>query len=222
MGTEPENTLRAFRIGCESNADAVECDVHLSKNGEIMVFHDNTLDRTSSGKGWIREYTVDELQQFDAGQGEKIPTLVEVVDLVNQYRQKLIIEVKVESVEIALETTEKVAAFVNEHRLASKVIMHSFWHDAVRRFKEICPNIPAAVIMMIGIKPEQMVKLIEDAHADGASIAYDYISPELVALAKGKEYFLDAWVLNDKATFERMKMLGVNGLITNYPGKFKI
>lgn len=221
MGTEPENTLRSFRTGCESNADVVECDVHLSKDGEIMVFHDNTLDRTSNGKGWIREYTVDELQRLDAGQGEKIPTLAEVVDLVSRYRQKLIIEVKAESAATALETTERVAAFVNEHHLASKVIMHSFWHDAVRRFKEICPEIPAAIIMMIGLKPEQMLKLIEDAHADGASIAYDYISPELVALMKDKQYFLDAWVLNDEATFQRMKGMGINGLITNYPGNFK-
>lgn len=222
MGEAPENTLKSFRIGCESIALLVECDVHLSKDGEIMVFHDDTLERTTGGSGWLREHPMKELRRLDAGQGERIPTLVEVVNLVKQYQKKLIVEVKGESEEIALETTEQLARFIKQEQAAGTVLMHSFWHCAVKRFKVLFPDISASIIMMVGLKPADMIQLIENAHADGASIAYDYISPELVALAKSKNYILDAWVLNTPATFERMKEIGVNGLITNYPSRFSL
>ena len=106
-GLAPENTLKAFRIGCENGADLVECDIHLNKDKELVVIHDNTLERTTNGKGWVRDFTLKELQSFDAGQGEKISTLTEVFDLVSSYKKKLVIEIKGESWEIAQETTKK-------------------------------------------------------------------------------------------------------------------
>lgn len=222
MGLAPENTLKAFKIGCESNAQAVECDIHLSKDKKLIVIHDNTLDRTTNGKGWVGDFTLAELKGFDAGDGETIPTLQEVVELVMGYHKKLIIEIKGESWEVVKETTDSLLGYLKNNKYSDKFIIHSFWHEAVRLVKENYPQIKTAVIMMLGLPPQKMIDLIESANADGAAIAYDYISPELVRLASEKNLFLDAWVLNYETTFNRLKEMGVNGLITNHPGKFSL
>lgn len=220
MGYAPENTLKAFKIGCQNGADVVECDIHLSRDKELVVIHDNTLDRTTNGKGWVRNYTLSELKQLNIGDGEKIPSLLEIVSLIQKYKKKLIIEVKGESLDIAEETAKKIASFIVEQNICSYVIIHSFWHQVIQLIKQRIPDIQAAVIMMIGLKPQEVLSLIKNAKADGASIAYDYISEELVSLMRTNSLFLDAWVLDNKSTFTRMKEMGVNGLITNFPGKF--
>lgn len=80
---EPENTLVSIARAMEIGVDAVEIDVHLSKDGEIVVIHDSTVDRTTNGTGPVRSYTLREMKAFDAGKGETIPTLQEVMDLVD-------------------------------------------------------------------------------------------------------------------------------------------
>ena len=82
MGLAPENTLKAFKIGCLSGAEIVECDIHHSRDKKLIVFHDNTLERTSNGKGWLRDCSLPEMKKLDAGEGQKIPELKEVVELV--------------------------------------------------------------------------------------------------------------------------------------------
>ncbi len=218
----PENTLKAFKIGCESNAAVVECDIHLSKDKKLVVIHDNTLDRTTNGKGWVRDYTLEELKKLDAGKGETIPTLDEVVSLVMNYNKKLIIEIKGESWEVVKETADHLLGYLKDNEHSNKFIIHSFWHEAAKLVKEKYPQIKTSVIMMLGLPPQKIIDLIESANADGAAIAYDYISPELVKLAREKDLFLDAWVLDYETTFNRLKNMRVNGLITNYPGKFSL
>ena len=218
----PENTLKAFKIGCESNVQAVECDVHLSKDKKLIVIHDNTLDRTTNGKGWVGDFVLVELKKFDAGDGETISTLQEVVELVMGYNKKLIIEIKGESWEVVKETTDHLLEYLKNNKYSDKFIIHSFWHEAVKLIKENYPQIKTSVIMMLGLAPQKMIDIIESANADGAAIAYDYISPELVKLAREKNLFLDAWVLDNETTFNKLKEMGVNGLITNHPGKFSL
>lgn len=222
MGLAPENTLKAFKIGCESNADVVECDIHLSKDKKLVVFHDNTLDRTTNGSGWLRDFTLGELKRLNAGEGEQIPALEEVVDLAMGFKKKLIIEIKSESLPVAQETADALCGFLRTAGISKNIIVHSFWHDAVKNVKQNLPEVLTAVIMMVGLSPNKQIFLIKDALADGASINYDYISPELVSLAGENNLFLDAWVLDYPFTFERMRNMGVNGMITNYPGKFKL
>lgn len=223
MGLAPENTLKAFKIGCESNAQVVECDIHLSKDKDLVVIHDNTLNRTTNGNGWVKEFTLNELKQLDAGGGEKIPTLQEVLKFVLGFHKKLIIEIKGESWDIVEETTNEFSTFIDRNpTIISHIVVHSFWHEAVKKIKQNHPTVSTAVIMMLGLSEGKMIELIKNANANGASIAYDYVSQELVRLAKMQDLFLDAWVLDYETTFSRMKSMGVNGLITNYPGKFKL
>src|SRR4051794_23137839 len=92
---EPENTLRAFEKAIELGADMSEIDLHLSKDGELIVMHDYSVDQTTNGHGAIKEMTLEEIKRLDAGQGEQVPTLQEVIDLVRG-RNGLYIELKAE------------------------------------------------------------------------------------------------------------------------------
>ncbi|VVA44416.1 conserved hypothetical protein [Candidatus Roizmanbacteria bacterium] len=222
-GLAPENTLKAFKIGCENNADVVECDIHLSKDKKLIVIHDGILDRTTNGKGWVKDYTFEELRKLDAGDGEKIPTLEEVIDTVFKYNKKLIIEIKAEDWQIAEELTNAFIIFLSEHRdIIPHIFVHSFWHEVVKNVKEKFPEVQTFIIMMLGLTPEKMLQLILNAKANGAAIENDYISSELISLAHKQNLSLNAWLLNDQNSFDKMKKLGVDGLITNYPGRFKI
>ena len=222
LGLAPENTLKAFHIGCQG-ADVIECDVHLSKDAQLVVIHDNTLDRTTNGIGWVRNQSLAELQHLDAGDGERIPILAEVVDVAKKYNKKLTIEVKGESWPIVHETTLVLSKFLSQNEeIHEQVSVHSFWHGAVKAIKENYPHILTAVVMQLGLQPREMLQFILNAKADGASVAYDYISEDLLSLAHARNLFLDAWRLNNTATFNKMKHLGVNGLITDFPGTFAI
>ncbi|MEM3426627.1 MAG: glycerophosphodiester phosphodiesterase family protein, partial [Thermoproteota archaeon] len=88
---EPENTLRSFRKALELGVDAVELDVRRTRDGELVVIHDAEVDRTTNGKGLVRELTLEEIRRLDAGKGEKIPTLEEALDFLDG-RVKILIE----------------------------------------------------------------------------------------------------------------------------------
>lgn len=223
VGLAPENTLKAFRAGCENGAEVVECDIHLTKDKKLVVIHDGTLNRTTNGKGWVKDYTFEELRQLDAGDGEKIPTLEEVIETVFSYKKKLIIEIKAEDENIAEELTNAFISFLSSRQeIIPRIYLHSFWHSVVKRMKQQFPDLKTFLILMAGLSAEQIFQLLLDANANGASIEQDYISPKLVELAHAHNLELNAWLLNDEYAFEKMKKMEVDGLITNYPGKFTI
>lgn len=222
-GIAPENTLKAFRLGCQSDATVVECDIHLTKDQKIVVIHDGTLERTTNGSGWIKDWLFEDLRKLDAGDGEKIPTLEEVINVVFSYNKKLIIELKAEDWDTGKRLTDTFCSFLSEHKeIIPKIYVHSFWHNFVKQVKEKFPNVLTFIIMMIGLTPEKMLKLILDAKANGASIEQDYLSPKLIEFAHDKGIELNSWLLNNQGEFDRMKDLGVDGLITNFPNKYHI
>ena len=221
-GIAPENTLRAFRAGLDHGADVIECDVHLSQDKEIVVIHDNVLDATTNGSGWVGDHLLTDLRRLDAGDGEVIPTLLEVVDLAFDYGKPVTIDIKRESAESANETAERVGTFIAESGVADSVVVHSCWHEAVKLIKERWPQVKTAVSLTAGLPATAIIQLVHDAAADGATIDYDYVTSEVVDLAHAAGLFIDAWVLDYNTTFTRMRDMGVNGLITNHPERFSL
>ncbi len=153
----PENTLEAFQLGFEG-ADGIELDVHLSKDGHLIVMHDEKVNRTSNGTGFIKDLTLNELKTLDAGswkseqyQGFNIPTLEEVFELAKNFQDKLInIEVKTDEFEYdGIE--QKIIDLVNKHNIKDRIIISSFNYQTLVRFKQLdesfklgylvsCPN----------------------------------------------------------------------------------
>ncbi|MBU1163058.1 MAG: glycerophosphodiester phosphodiesterase, partial [Proteobacteria bacterium] len=122
---EPENTLLSIRKAMEIGVDAVEIDVHLSKDKEIVVMHDSTLDRTTNGTGPVNNYTLSELKKYDAGKGETIPTLQQVMELTDK-KVSLVIELKEK------DTEKIVVEQIKKNKIEDNVYVISFWHRLVK------------------------------------------------------------------------------------------
>ena len=141
----PENSLYCINKGIEAGADMVEIDLHLSKDGEIIVCHDPKIDRTTNGKGYISELTFDELRQYrllDAdgkATDQQLPTLDEVMELTNG-RCELLIEIKKDKSSLP-GIEEKVLQTINRHQAESRSTIQSFNDEVLERFHELDPNI---------------------------------------------------------------------------------
>ena len=219
-GIAPENTLLAFRIGFD-RGDAVECDIHLSKDGKIVVIHDDSVDRTTDGRGRVSDLSLTQIRDLDAGERQQVPTLQEVVDLAVRYSKPLIVEIKGEDPGHAIATSEKLMEYLRSHP-SKLLIVHSLSPDSVRLVKARCPWQRTAVITDEALSPSAVIELVRSVNADGASVAHTSASPALARLAHQRGISLDAWVLNDDASFHRVADAGVNGLITDYPGNFEL
>jgi glycerophosphoryl diester phosphodiesterase len=130
-GTAPENTLKAFKIGCESNASAVECDLNLTSDGRMVAIHDTTLERTTNGIGAVHNFSIKQLKELNAGEGEQIPEISEVVALVLNFGKKLIIEIKGSSNKEADIIAEKVSDLITSQHAEKIISVCSFKHSAL-------------------------------------------------------------------------------------------
>ncbi|MHD0316554.1 glycerophosphodiester phosphodiesterase [Fusobacterium sp. THCT1E2] len=146
-GKYPENTMLAFKKAIEAGADGIELDVQLTKDGEIVIIHDETIDRTTDGKGLVADYSYEELCSFDASfiyHGQmgfnKIPTLREYLELVKDKNIITNIELKTGILEY-LGIEEKVWNLIQEYKVEDKVIISSFNHYSILRMKNIAPNL---------------------------------------------------------------------------------
>lgn len=223
-GLAPENTLLAFQKGIECGTQSLECDVQITKDGELVVFHDTTLDRLTSETGWVHERTLIELESFFVlDSEERIPSLEKVVDLVFSSEQELIIEIKGDSKERAVGTAERVVSFLGEKKIdVSKIYIHSFCMNALARVNELDPSFHTSLLFCNGLETNEYLDLAKRVGADGISVAYDYIYEDLVTQAQKVNMRIDAWTLNNELVFNRMKDMGVNGLITDFPDRFRL
>ncbi len=211
---EPENTLRALKRAFVCGADAVEIDTRLSKDCKIVVIHDDTLERTTNGFGKVNEKTLEQLRTFDAGKGEKIPKLSEVLLLAENLGIELVIELKEENME------EIVVHEIVEAGMEKSVIISSFFHPSLLRIKKLAPEIKTGVI--ISCLPIFPVKLAIDAKADVIFPRYPRLNREFVEEASEKEIEIYPWTINSVEDLEKALELGIKGVVTDYPCLLKL
>ncbi|MDO9463432.1 MAG: glycerophosphodiester phosphodiesterase family protein, partial [Deltaproteobacteria bacterium] len=204
---EPENTLLSIRRAMEIGVDAVEIDVHLTKDKEVVVIHDSTVNRTTNGKGPVGSYTLEEIKKLDAGKGERIPTLEEVIGLVKG-RVKLIIELKEEGIE------DKIVGLINKHSLYVGVYVISFWHMAVKRVKEMDSRIKTGVLL-VGCPVD--VCIARSASADALVMNYAFVSKGLVDKAHQEDLKVFIWNIDDRDMLKPYVDMGVDGIGSNDP-----
>ncbi|MEX2751635.1 MAG: glycerophosphodiester phosphodiesterase [Candidatus Freyarchaeota archaeon] len=205
---EPENTLRAVRRALEFGVDGVEVDVRSTIEGNIVVIHDETVDRTTNGSGRVRDMSLVELRSLDAGKGEKIPILEEVLELVGN-KAMLIIELKTGGIE------ERVLSIVEKYDALNRVMFSSFIHGSVKRVKEL--NSEAKTGVIIRSSPVNPSMLALDARAENICAYYKYVSWEMVQNVHSHGLNIFAWTVDDANTAENLIMLGVDGIVTNKP-----
>jgi glycerophosphoryl diester phosphodiesterase len=209
---EPENTLKAVKRAAECGADAVEVDIRFSSDQEPVVIHDETLDRTTNGSGAVSEQTLEQLQALDAGNGEQIPTLSEVLSLVKALGRELVIELKEPG------TEERVVREIVRAGMARNVVIASFFHSSLLRMKELAPSLKTGVIL--SSLPVFPVTVARDAQADAIFQRYPRLERGYVEDARRNGLAIYVWLINTMEDFERVRGLGVNGIVTDNPCLF--
>jgi glycerophosphoryl diester phosphodiesterase len=206
---EPENTLGSFRRALAVGVAAVEFDVQLTKDGRLAVIHDETLDRTTNGRGPVINFTLAELKGLDAGRGEPIPSLEEVFDLV-QGQAHLVVELK------QPEAAGALRGFFEERRAFEDATVISFWHPAIKSLKEAEPRFSTGVLM-VGC-PADPVGLARAANSDALVLHYAYATPELVAAAHDNGLLVYVWNIDDTDTLKPYLTMNLDGIGSNRPG----
>jgi glycerophosphoryl diester phosphodiesterase len=186
--SEPENTLRSFRRALRAGVAAVELDVHLTREGRLAVIHDATLERTTNGRGRVRDFSLAELKQLDAGRREAIPSLEEAFDLVKG-RARLLVELK------EPEAAPALLAFFREQEAFEAAEVISFWHPALKALKAAEPRLTTGALL-VGC-PADPVGLARAAAADALVLQYAYVTADLVAAAHGHGLKVYIWNIDD-------------------------
>jgi len=207
---EPENTLRSFRRALAVGVAAVELDVQLTKDGRLVVIHDETLDRTTNGRGPVQDFTLAELKRLDAGRGESVPSLEEVFDLV-QGQAHLMVELK------QPEAAGALLDFFQARRAFEFATVISFWHPAVKALKETEPRLNTGVLM-VGC-PADPVGLARAARADTLALNYRYVNRDLVDAAHQQDIKVMVWNIDDPETLQPYLAMNLDAICTNRPGE---
>jgi glycerophosphoryl diester phosphodiesterase len=215
MGHCPENTMASFKRGLELGADWIELDVHLSRDGALIVIHDETLERTTNGHGLVREHSLAELKRLDAGNGEQIPTLNEVLDWAKE--RGTIVDIEIKNAPIFYEGIEdKVVAALDETGMTEQVIVISFDHAAVQKVKRLEPTITTGVLY--SCRPtDGGAALAQSAGADAVLPHWAYVTESDVKRAHQEGLAVAPWATSDADVLQRLIGCGVDAIATNHP-----
>jgi len=219
----PENTLASFQKAREMGADGVELDVMLCADGEPVVIHDFSVERTTNGHGRVKELTLAQLQALDAGSwfnpqfaGERIPTLREVAAWAGE---DILLNIELKSTSIhgdGLE--EKVIAIVHEFGLEQRVVISSFNPFALRRVKQLAPHMHTG-LLYAGDLPIYLRRawLRPLAHPDALHPYYGMVTADYLSWARRKGYRVNVWTPDQVADWHRLIAQKVDMIITNRP-----
>lgn len=221
----PENTIAGFQRSVELGLDGVELDARFCKSGELVVFHDDKVEKITDGSGNIEELSLDELKELDAGshagsefKGEKIPLLEEVLEVLGG---KMIINVELKTRSVPDDELEaEVIRLIKTMGLESSVILSSFNPFSVGRARKLDPGMTAALLYA----EDQAIYLRQAwgsylMRLDGIHPKYPLVSEKLMRRAKAKKWFVCTWTVDDMSMAEKMFDMGIDIVITNHPRK---
>lgn len=206
MGVEPENTLRSFVRAEREGLDVIELDLHLSKDGALVVMHDAEVDRTTDGSGPIAEHTLAELRELDAGRGEPIPVFEEVLDAVGAPLQAEIKDVA---------AARALAEVMRSRDLTGRIEVISFHDEALAAIRGLLPGVRTALVAS-----RYGAEVVERARAVGAhrlSLNIRRLTLELVERAHTAQLTVLGWTVNTHDHLRLARGLGLDGVVTDQP-----
>jgi glycerophosphoryl diester phosphodiesterase len=236
-GLWPENTLFAFERAVEMGVDVLEMDIHTTADGALVVMHDDTVDRTTTGSGPIHSFTLDELKGLDAaytwspddgqtfpnrGQGITVPTVEEVFAAFPGVPL---------NIEIKQREPSMVASFcqlIRDHDLADQVLVASFHEETMAEFRQECPEVATSIGTMETVSLFVLSRIfLEDTYGPPAEAAQvpEYrsglhvLTRRFIDAAHNRNLEVHAWTINEEDDMQRMISLGVDGIITDYPDR---
>ncbi|BAG23344.1 putative glycerophosphodiester phosphodiesterase [Streptomyces griseus subsp. griseus NBRC 13350] len=206
MGVEPENTLRSFVRAEASGMDAIELDLHLSKDGALVVMHDVDVDRTTDGTGPIAARTLAELRELDAGRGERIPVFEEVLEAVSSPLQAEIKDVA---------AARALADVIRERDLVGRVEVSSFHDEAVTEIARLVPGV--RTVLIASRWGQDVVDRAKAAGAATLALNIRRLTLEIVEQAHSEGVKVIGWVVNTQDHLRLARALGLDGATTDFP-----
>ena len=219
-GTFPENTLSAFRAAIDAGVDMCELDVQLTSDGAVVVIHDETVDRTTDGKGKVARLTLEEIQRLDAGakfkggalKGERIPTLDEVFS-VTRGKCGLNIELKADGLE------SHVAQIMQARDAFADSIVSSFNWQYLKNIQQLHFNI--RVGLLAEEKPAELMANAAAMRAHAINPRWDMVTADLCKAAHERGLKVYTWTVDADARMRALVECGVDGIMTNYPERLR-
>ena len=216
----PENTMAAFRLALEQGADGIELDVQMTRDGELVVIHDERLDRTTSGSGYLYQRNYTDINSVDAGSwfshkyvGEKIPRLSEVLDLLQGSHKLLNIELKTGIV--LYDGIEQQLVSLLSRYSSIDVVISSFNHYSLRTLKSLAPELAIGALYMEGLVEPWLYA--DRLGAYSLHPLYLNIIPELLTGCHNAGIALFPWTVDKPEDMQRMLLANVSAVITNDP-----
>ena len=234
----PENTLESFRRAVDAGADGIEFDVRLTRDGEVVVFHDSSLNRIAGRKNKIIQLTADELRDVDAGSWfnrkrqafanakfsqERIPTLSEALTALDTFEGLLYIELKGRDEDIE-RLAKAVCGMIRNSPLFSRIIVKSFKLNAIPLVKEFCPDVRTAALFAPKVrsllrKYKHLLDIAEESGADEISVHYTLATRKVCDEAARRGLDVVIWTVDHARWIRRGVDLGLKAIITNDPAK---
>ncbi len=212
-GYKPENTLASFQKAISLGVDMIELDVFAIRSGEVVVHHDKKVNRTTNGTGNISDYTWSELRLLDAGDGQRIPLLTEVLDLVNG---RIPINIELKGHGIAEPVATIIDSYISKKQWQSQMFLVSaFDHVELKRFAALCPSVPIGALYRS--RPRRLHRFIKSDNFISANFDAKFITREDVLDAHARGLKVYAYTVNDRRSANRMRAMKVDGVFTNYP-----
>jgi glycerophosphoryl diester phosphodiesterase len=220
----PENTLAAFQLAADQDADAIELDVDLTRDGHAIVMHDATIDRTTDGHGCVSDLTLEEIRRVDAGawksadfKGERVPLLEEVFEQVGRW---LLINVEIKDMTLLGNGVEaQVAALIQKHNLIDRVLISSFNPLALQRVKHIDKRLACGLLVApdlpIWLRKAWLAPLIP--HLNARHPHHSQVNKAVVDQLHAQGLIVNVWTVNQAGIARAMDIAGVDGIIGDDP-----
>lgn len=221
----PENTMEAFRLAVEMGADGIELDVQMSADGELVVIHDEKVNRTSDGNGLVAEKTLAQLQALDLGipgfEDARLPALADVYAYMQHRQIRLNVEIKCDDLRYWKLMWDKLCLLGEHYDLQANILYSSFYHPLLENIRAVSPNAPIALLSRKA-KPE-LLSYAKHLNAQALHLSHKPLlrRPEVARACLDAGLQLNVWTVDDSNAVRRLEALGVHAVITNKPDVLK-
>ena len=219
MGHVLENTIESVQKAIELNVDGIEIDVFKSKTGELVVYHDPFLSRLSNSNAFIEQISLDSIKKIELIGGYFIPTLKEIVDIIPE---KIFLNIELKGQDTAFETNKIIINYLNTYNFpVSKFIISSFRWDELKKIRSFNKDIPIAILVDSLYKIDDAIKLAKQINAVALNPNKEFITKEIVNKIQSKNIKVYPYTINTPRNIRKMRSMGVDAIITDYPERIK-
>ena len=219
MGHVLENTIESVQKAIELNVDGIEIDVFKSKTGELVVYHDPFLSRLSNSNAFIEQISLDSIKKVELIGGYFIPTLTEIVDIIPE---KIFLNIELKGQDTAFETNKIIINYLNTYNFpVSKFIISSFRWDELKKIRSFNKDIPIAILVDSLHKINDAIKLAKQINAVALNPNKEFITKEIVNKIQSKNIKVYPYTINTPRNIRKMRSMGVDAIITDYPERIK-